>query len=543
MTAYLLACLLLTPVISIILLVVVKPHQRRSVLLAELSLLILGTLLLPGTEPFDFVMDAAFLGHPIFLSFSKTPIVLFLALIATLLFLILLNRHEVSLWHGILLSLTLPSGFVAFFSGQFMLRYIALEIVGLACALTAITSARDLKGYRWFAVIFLLLRLGDMGLWSAILLLQDTTGTLEITAMIEAAAALPVMAQILALAGFLFAILFKLAIWPFGVWQYFVPSHEKGWINWIPTFLMPGLGLYLLYRISPIIQAHTALQTGVSLLGLGLALAPLIASTLKWIAFDRFFLFNSLASALAIFIAAYGTGALLRNYFLILITLRLAFRLTETRKTQIQPDKTRTWITSAYFLIGHAALTPLLYPLLPLAVFFVWMGMILIITLWGLNSKKLTAPRPGISWPAWVETGLHKLGSWESAAWELLSGTINKTAGLLYDWVEIGAFSRGFSGAGQALVAIADFLQETVETNLEKLWKVTGQKLVSFSRTTLHVLEDPQGENTMSAERNLMRSLNDHETREDQKSFRWDLIWIPFLLILILFFLFFSQKG
>jgi hypothetical protein len=535
---FLIAFFLVVPVASGLLLAWGPMAIRRAILLAALVLSILGTTLLAIGGPRTYALDLDFFGYPLFLSVSKTPALLYLALLAALLILVLLNRQEMTTWHGVLVCLALPFGFVSFFSGQFMLRYIALEIVGLTCALSAVTNWRDRAGYQRLAVVFMLLRLGDIGLWSAILILQTRTGSLNIDAMLEAAIRLPLTERAWVLGGFLVAVLIKIAVWPCGIWQYFIPAGQRRWVSWLPSFLMPGLGLYLLYRIYPIPQSHPALQSASSLLALALILALLIAAVLKWLRFDRFFLFNSLAGALALFITAYGSSAFLRNYFLILVVLRFFLRLADNASGESQP-----WVTGAGFLAAHGVAAPILYPHLPLATFITWAGVALVTGLWGLTHQRVSPPQPHITSPAWVEKGLNRIGAWENALWRFLSRFFQKSARFLYDQVEIGAFSRGFSGAGQALIAMAEFLQEKVEVNMERLWKSTGQKLTRLSRATLNLLEDPRGERAETTRKHVQNAFNGHETREGQKSFRWDLIWIPVLLLLILFFLIFSQKG
>lgn len=541
MSGYLLAgFFLIVPAASGLLLAWGPKGIRRAILPAALALSILGTVLLAVGGSRIYALEIDFFGYPIFLSVSTTPALLFLALLAALLILVLLHREETPVWQGVLVSLALPFGFTAFFSGQFMLRYIALEIVGLACALSAITTWRDRAGYQRMAVVFFLLRLGDLGLWGAILLLQNLTGTLDISAMIEAAVTLPLTVRLWALGGFLLAVLIKVAVWPFGVWQVFIPQTPGRWVSWLPSFLMPGLGLYLLYRIYPILQSDPGLQTAASLLALGLVFALLTAAVFRWVRFDHFFLFNSLAGALAIFITAHGTSTLLRTYFLILIVLRLVLRLAGDRAVLLAQ---RPWAAGAGFLAAQGFAAPILYPHLPLPAFITWAGVVLITGLWGLTRTGFSSPKPQLSSPPWIEKGLSRIGAWENGLWTFLSRFLQRLSQGLYDRIEVGTFTRGFAGVSQALVAIADFLQNKVESNMEKLWKTTGQKLVRLSRATLNLLEDPRGEGAENTRKTILTALNGQETREGQKSFRWDLIWIPVLLLLILFFLIFSQKG
>jgi formate hydrogenlyase subunit 3/multisubunit Na+/H+ antiporter MnhD subunit len=124
--------------------------------------------------------------------------------------------------------LALASGNVAFLSGHFLLRYGALELVGLFIAAAPLLQARN-RGDRDSAAgvhaawVYLLLRLGDAGLLTAILMLWTHTGTLEITPALAGSAALPIGVQAWVAGGFLLAVAVKIGLWPFHAW-----IHSEG---------------------------------------------------------------------------------------------------------------------------------------------------------------------------------------------------------------------------------------------------------------------------------------------------------------------------
>ncbi len=163
--------------------------------------------------------------------------------------------------------LALASGNVAFLSGHFLLRYGALEMVGLFIAAAPLLQVR-LRGERASAAgvhaawVYLLLRLGDAGLLTAILMLWTHTGTLEITPALEAGAALSLGVQAWVAGGFLLAVAVKIGLWPFHAWIHSEGRLDRLTGTWLYATLMPNLGLYLLYRVAPLVRAAPALRWG-----------------------------------------------------------------------------------------------------------------------------------------------------------------------------------------------------------------------------------------------------------------------------------------
>jgi hypothetical protein len=88
-----------------------------------------------------------------------------------------------------LLLLMLSAANIAFLSKNFLGRYVALEVVGLGIALAPLLEVRE--GARLARWVYLLLRLGDVGLLLAILVLHRAAGTLDINAALSASLTLP----------------------------------------------------------------------------------------------------------------------------------------------------------------------------------------------------------------------------------------------------------------------------------------------------------------------------------------------------------------
>jgi NADH:ubiquinone oxidoreductase subunit 4 (subunit M) len=167
---------------------------------------------------------------------------------------------------------------IALLAGHFLLRYVALEIVALCVALAPLVAWRDGHSIRSTFLVYLLLRIGDAGLLSAIVALWATAGTLEIGPALAAAWQMPAPVLGLTAAGFLLAVWVKIGAWPFQVWssigQRLAPRHGA----WLYGTVFPNLGLYLLYRTAPLFRIGGPLGQAALWLGAGGAvLAALLA--------------------------------------------------------------------------------------------------------------------------------------------------------------------------------------------------------------------------------------------------------------------------
>ena len=168
-----------------------------------------------------------FMGEEITFIVSSTPILIYLGVLLALMVFIwrkLISKSgEVLKFHLILVNIALSFGFIAFLSGQFMIRYIALDVVGFVAALLAIDILEKLA-FKDFVLIFQVLRLGDLSLLASILMINQGAATLDISQMIGFASAMTITSRAWVLAGFILAIWIKLAIWPFSVW---LKPHKK----------------------------------------------------------------------------------------------------------------------------------------------------------------------------------------------------------------------------------------------------------------------------------------------------------------------------
>jgi hypothetical protein len=184
---------------------------------------------------------------------------------------------------GALTLLALAAGNLAFLSGHFLLRYVALEVVGLCIAAAPLLEQGGRERFIHAGWIYLLLRFGDAGLLTAILLLGAESGTFEIGAALDAVATLPTHIQIWINLGFFLAIAVKIGVWPFYAWIDSGRRLARNTSMWLYATLMPNLGLYLLYRVAalPTLLPETALPlpTIFLIFGVGAGMLTLFALT------------------------------------------------------------------------------------------------------------------------------------------------------------------------------------------------------------------------------------------------------------------------
>jgi formate hydrogenlyase subunit 3/multisubunit Na+/H+ antiporter MnhD subunit len=200
------------------------------------------------------------------------------------LFLILLSqgsgRARFQAASGALMLFALSTANAAFLADHFLARYVALEVVALCAALILLVDSQRPTRFRPAWTSYLILRLGDAGLLSAIFVLFQASRTLHIKKTLDAAATLEGPALTYALAGFLLAVWVKLGGWPCHVWAQQGRPASLTTRAWLHGTVMPNLGLYLLYRITPLLHLSQPVQQAAIWLGaIGAAVAAVIMLT------------------------------------------------------------------------------------------------------------------------------------------------------------------------------------------------------------------------------------------------------------------------
>jgi len=250
--------------------------------------------------------------------------------------------------------LALAAANVVFLTDHFLARYVALEIVALCIALALLVEMRNSTGIRLARSGYLLLRLGDAGLLTAILILEDVSGTLSIGPALGAGGAMDGVRLGWVVAGFILAVWVKLGIWPFHLWSQ--PGRRLGLAShaWLYATVMPNLGAYLLYRVTPLLALVGPLHTAALWLGAGgAALATLIALTQADVRGALVYV-GAAQGGLALFVAASGVKPAVWLGLLALTPLRLLLFLAADAAQRPGPATRRRTATYLFALGGLA---------------------------------------------------------------------------------------------------------------------------------------------------------------------------------------------
>jgi hypothetical protein len=334
--------------------------------------------------------------------------------------------------------IALGSAAFAFLAGHFLARYLALEIVALCVAAACIVQLRSDAGAQAAGYVYLVLRIGDAGLLAAILLLLGAAKTLDVGPALQSGMGLGAMPLAWVVGGFSLAAWVKVGAWPFHGWHRLGVTQLPGVGAWLYGILVPQLGLYLLYRVTPLI----AFGGGVApMTVLVLGLASIAASVTLWERSSR-----SVAS-----LQVYGSA--------LLGSLGIAFAATGFT----------TGVS--LLLIGGAVLRVGMYVwrMVPVAV----------------SVNVASTANAGSSVDAPVPTPLETVE--QDALGRGLIGAVRgimSGAQLLHNTVEQGLFERGPVKMGQAVMDGARTLHSSVEQGgLEDLLPGTARAVVSVSHT------------------------------------------------------------
>lgn len=254
---------------------------------------------LPGTGPMAFGLGATSLGAVLVTTWAA-----FLVLLGTP-----AVEREISPLSLALMLLALAAANVAFLTEHFLARYVALEVVALSIALAPLVQLRGDQGGRAFWSVYIALRVGDVGLLTAILILFDASGTLEISRALEAAVTLGGPGLSWVVFGLLLAVWVKLGNWPLHLWMGWgrrLSLHTQAWLF---ATVMPNLGAYLLYRVGPLVAPSEAVQSLVLWFGAAAAMLAVITALTRRDLRKALVLISAARGGLLVFAAASGAKA------------------------------------------------------------------------------------------------------------------------------------------------------------------------------------------------------------------------------------------
>jgi len=332
---------------------------------------------------------------------------------------------------GAVTLLALAAANTAFLTDHFLARYVMLEIVVLCVALAPLIEVQGPEGTRMAWSGYLLLRVGDAGLLVGILILGELSGTLSIgPALAHALNSLEgtISASSVAhlgwvMAGFVLAAWVKLGGWPFHLWSQSGRRLSLASHVWLYATVVPTLGTYLLFRLTPLLSLAGPLQRTALWIGAGgAALAALLALTqtaprAAWV------YVGAAQAGLALFITAAGVASAVWVGLLALTPLRLLLLLAADAAENAKGILWRR-VCACLFGLGGAGLVA--FSLLttwwareasvPLDVLFVAQAAVALTAVWAVGTAwRLPRPLPvvreeaGVHWTRWVVIGL--LGS------------------------------------------------------------------------------------------------------------------------------------
>jgi len=409
-----------------------------------------------------------------------------------------------------LLLLTLAAANSAFLSGHFLGRYVALEIAGVCIALVPLlTLARD-AGPRLTKFVYLVLRVGDTGFLLAMLILMNAAGTLDIGPALESGATLSATRLSWVIIGFVLAVWVKVGAWPFEGWQQVAEQFDPASHGWTYATVMPNLGLYLLYRITPLLSQHPALRAWVLWLSLGGIILVTVIALVKRDLRPALVYLNAAQGGLALCLAAEGLQGLIATLLVVMTPLRLLF-LWGSDVIQAEASRRRR-IGSALIGLGSVALTGfnayLVWQLAQTAYIRVTLTRSLIQAgifrptlpvLWEMTRSAL------VPWPAVMLLAVLVVliggrylaaarNAWKhsvSQAWEpetpkqvqRLDSGLSKLAEGLRTWFEIGFLERVVTWTPRVFVGAAELLHRVVEQQgLEGTLRGTTRGVFALSR-------------------------------------------------------------
>lgn len=534
MTEFLGLLLFVFPVLSSMVFAVVGKQQIRTLFRVQLAVIVFALLFLSTAGEFTVSTPLVFMGEPLWLSFSRTPLLLFLAAVLTLgilLFAVKQQEGRLSRIEAVLLNVTLAFGFAAFFSGQFLMRYISLEMVGLIAALSTLEWTEERISLARFHEVFILLRLGDLSLLISILLLWVDSGTLNIEEMIGAAVGIPGNRQIWIIAGVIAAAAIKLAVWPFWAWLRCAESKKQRPTYWISAILVPSLGMYLLYRFVPLIKVQLGYQISLALVAFVLMILPWLLRRAKRIRVSRFLVISSMMGAMFFYAAASGSSGAMVFYALGWIIFRLLLVFQDREYIRASRYRTLFLLLIVFALPGFFLVREASFGFSLGWVFFTLLVAAGLVDLGLLSSDKSAVEDR--------QAG-DEDGALTGAQTEISPNKLVRERDRMLGTSLINQRSSGLPGI---LGQTADWLYAHVEQGFDQHWIGVERVLMGVSKFTLGKVEQAGIDRADSLIRGLVYRIGEHEKHSKETHIRWALLWIPIMLVFVLIVMLSSQNG
>lgn len=539
------------PLFAIIFDIVFKCCETTKLFQYEIGLLLVAVFSLSLIGQQDIRTPLSFMQSPITLSIARTPIFIFSVILLALFITVLISiKHKIdslSRYEFVLINIALSFGFIAFISGQFMIRYIALDMVGLLAALIVLKRLNESNQFNDFIVIFQSLRFGDLCLLASILMLNRYANTLEISQMISSASEMPNPGRTWVLIGFLIAVMIKIGIWPFGLWLRRARKSTGAVSFWISGILMPALGFYLLYRVIPIIKLNNSYELLVFILGLTTMAMTLLFQYLGLVKHSKFSFLSAITGSILLCVIALIQSPFFVYCLIGLLSYRIFIFLDEESMIKIPKylGIGLPFVINGLFIWLNAESISILTLFICVFLTLSWA-----FTVWIVNRRKLPHEGPILSeikvdlsrygLADMISRGalrLNEIVERDFLSNRLTGNFLTKAALWLNQTLEVGVLSQGIDHLGQWYEKIANWNFKYIEGRLEMIWTWVSRMLMQLSEGTLSIFEKDAAEKAEGLMGNALKTLEVYEENVLKKRLRWDLAWIPLLLIGILIFL------
>lgn len=236
--------------------------QHRQIIFSSvivaLSLLTTVFTIMMHPPPAAFCLSWLTSAGSMCVTFERSTLILILLSSSLLLLLFTARKNTISsAVEYALLLIAFSVMQVALVSEHFMLRYVALEFVGL-CITAAALLLTSPNESRWNNTkqVFINLRIGDLALLVAIFIMFTISDSFDISRNFSDALQGPSDFQIILTVCLLSAVWVKMAIWPLNQWRNAVETVRRSTRVWLMDICAPLLGAYLLYRSVPMLETQ-----------------------------------------------------------------------------------------------------------------------------------------------------------------------------------------------------------------------------------------------------------------------------------------------
>jgi hypothetical protein len=328
-----------------------------SSVIVALSLIVVVFKIMIHPPPSTLCISWLASAGPMCMTFEASSLTLiFLSSLPLLLIIQTKNSTIISVLEFGLLLIAFSMMQVALVSNHFMLRYVALEFVGLSITAAAmvLTSPNE---KRWINTkqVFINLRIGDLALLVAIFLMFTISDSFDIKKNFSDALLGASDIQMILSACLLTGVWVKMAIWPLNQWRIATDSVKRSTRIWLLDICAPLLGAYLLYRSTPLLemQQYTIFPVVVAigyLAVISLAVCDARQGNLQFIQRSGFQLTSIYLVLSGFWIGQKGVWAFMLLWLVLRGAYLILYELESHRETA---DSQLVLIEAIHFILSH----------------------------------------------------------------------------------------------------------------------------------------------------------------------------------------------